>query len=141
MNSLKISLMVGAFCLASGGVAIAETVVVVGAKSPVGTLEKQQVSDLFLGKASAFPDGRQAVPLDQAEGAAARDEFHSKVTGKTGAQLKSFWSKQVFSGKGTPPKELPSSAEVRKLVADNPNMIGYIDKSAVDASVKVVLTP
>jgi ABC-type phosphate transport system substrate-binding protein len=140
MKTLKTSLLVGALCFSSG-IAMAETVVIVGAKSGIGALEKQQVSDLFLGKASAFPDGKQAVPLDQAEGAAARDEFHSKVTGKSGAQLKSFWSKQVFSGKGTPPKEVPGSADVKKLVADNPNMIGYVDKSVVDGSVKVVLTP
>jgi ABC-type phosphate transport system substrate-binding protein len=140
MKALKTSLVVGAVCF-STGIAMAETVVIVGAKSGIGALEKQQVSDIFLGKASAFPDGKQAVPLDQAEGAAARDEFHAKVTGKSGAQLKSFWSKQVFSGKGTPPKEVPGNADVKKLVADNPNMIGYVDKSVVDGSVKVVLTP
>ena len=140
MKNIKTSLLVGALCF-STGVAMAETVVIVGAKSGIGALEKQQVSDLFLGKASAFPDGKQAVPLDQAEGAAARDEFHSKVTGKSGAQLKSFWSKQVFSGKGTPPKEVPGNADVKKLVADNPNMIGYVDKAVVDGSVKVVLAP
>jgi ABC-type phosphate transport system substrate-binding protein len=140
MKNIKTSLLVGALCL-STGVAMAETVVIVGAKSGIGALEKQQVSDLFLGKASAFPDGKQAVPLDQAEGSPARDEFHSKVTGKSGAQLKSFWSKQVFSGKGTPPKEMANSADVKKLVADNPNMIGYVDKAVVDGSVKVVLTP
>jgi ABC-type phosphate transport system substrate-binding protein len=122
-------------------IAHSEVVVVVSAKSAVSPMSKQEVSDLFLGKASAFSDGKQAVPLDQAEGAAARDEFHSKVTGKTGAQLKSFWSKQVFSGKGTPPKELAGNSDVKKLVADNPNMIGYLDKSAVDATLKVVFTP
>jgi ABC-type phosphate transport system substrate-binding protein len=44
----------------------------------------------------------------------------------------------VFTGKATPPKELPSSAEVVKAVSADPNAIGYIDKSAVDGSVKVV---
>ncbi len=121
--------------------AYADVAVVVSAKSGVAALNKQQVSDLFLGKASAFPDGKQAVPIDQADSSAFREEFHTKVTGKSGAQLKSFWSKQVFSGKGTPPKEVANSAEVKKLVADNPNMIGYIDKAAVDGSVKVVFTP
>jgi ABC-type phosphate transport system substrate-binding protein len=47
----------------------------------------------------------------------------------------------VFSGKATPPKELlSSSADVKKFVAANPDAIGYIEKSAVDGSVKVVLT-
>ncbi len=37
--------------------------------------------------------------------------------------------------------DLPSDAEAKKFVAANPNAIGYIDKAAVDGSVKVVLTP
>lgn len=140
---MKISkwLVVPAVLLAFSSVSNAEVVVVVSAKSAVSPLSKQEVSDLFLGKASAFPGGGVAVPVDQAEGAPARDEFHSKVTGKSGAQLKSYWSKQVFSGKGTPPKELANSDEVKKLVAANPSTIGYLDKAAVDASLKVVLAP
>lgn len=121
--------------------ASADIVVVVSAKSAVSALTKQQASDLFLGKAGTFPDGSQAVPLDQAESSGSRDEFHSKITGKSGAQLKAYWSKQVFSGKGSPPKEVPGPADVKKLVADNPNMVGYVDKSAVDASLKVVFAP
>ena len=118
----------------------AEVVVVTSSKSGVADLNKQQASDIFLGKASTFPDGKPAVPIDQPDGTPAREEFHGKVTGKSAAQLKAFWSKQVFSGKGTPPKEV-AAGEVKKLVADNPNMIAYVDKSTVDASVKVVFAP
>ena len=46
----------------------------------------------------------------------------------------------MFSGKATPPKELGSSADVKKFVASNPDAIGYIEKSAVDSSVKVVFS-
>ena len=35
--------------------------------------------------------------------------------------------------------QVPDSAAVRKLVADNPGLIGYIDRDALDASVKPVL--
>jgi hypothetical protein len=34
---------------------------------------------------------------------------------------------------------VPGSSAVRRLVADNPSLIGYIDRSALDASVKPVL--
>jgi len=122
-------------------VAHAGVVVVVGAKSAVASLDKGQVSDIFLGKSAIFPGGAQAVPVDQAEGSSQREEFHSKVTGKTGAQLGAYWSKLVFSGKASPPKEVPGAAEVKALVSANPNLIGYIDSAAVDASVKVVFTP
>ena len=59
------------------------------------------------------------------------------VLSKTDAQLKAYWSKLTFTGKGTPPKELASEEEMMKLVAGNPSLIGFVDASKVDASVKV----
>ena len=99
-----------------------------------------QVAAIFLGKTSTLPSGATAAPADQAEGSAVREQFYTKVTGKSSAQVKAAWSRLVFSGKATPPKELGSSAEVKKFVAGNADAIGYIEKSAVDASVKVVLS-
>lgn len=123
-------------CLA----AAAEVVVVVSAKSGVATLTPEQVSGIFLGKAKSYPDGSPAVALDQAESAPVRAEFYTKVVGKDEAQMKAYWSRLVFTGKGSPPKEAASSAEVKKSLAADPKLIGYMEKSAVDASVKVVYT-
>jgi len=116
----------------------ADVVVVVSAKSPVSTLTADQVSQLFLGKLANFPGGGVAIPIDQAESSAIRDEFYTKVTSKTAAQIKAYWSKLIFTGKGQPPKEVKSSADVKRLVSANPNVIGYIDRAAVDATVKIV---
>lgn len=113
-------------------------VVVIAGKS-VGDMSKDQVSDIFLGKSTTIPGGGTAVPVDQPESSPLRDEFYSKVTGKSASQAKSLWSKLAFTGKGTPPKEMGSSAEVKKTVAGTPGAIGYIEKAAVDDSVKVVL--
>ncbi|CAK0780679.1 ABC-type phosphate transport system substrate-binding protein [Gammaproteobacteria bacterium] len=119
----------------------ADVVVVVSAKSAVNTMDKQTVSDIFLGKAGTFPGGGQALPLDQSESSGLRTEFYDKVCSKNSTQLRAYWSKQIFSGKGRPPKEVNNSAEVKQLVANNPNSIGYIDKGSVDGSVKVVFSP
>jgi len=118
----------------------AQVAVVVGAKSDIGTLTADQISGIFLGKTDKFPNGTTALPLDQNSGIPVRATFYDKVAGKSEAQVKSAWSRLVFSGKGTPPKEVANSAEVKKLVASNPNTIGYIEKSAVDSTVKVVLS-
>jgi hypothetical protein len=53
--------------------------------------------------------------------------------------LKAYWSKMVFTGRGQPPCEAPDSAAVRRKVAENPELIGYIERSALDASVRPVL--
>ena len=120
--------------------ALAEIVVIVSAKSAATALTEEQASDVFLGKNNTLPGGVQAVPVDQADGTALRDQFYSKVSGKTAAQMKAYWSKQIFTGKGQSPKEAGDSAAVKTLVAANPNIVGYVDKSVVDGSVKVVLT-
>lgn len=135
-----LSIALGLTALSINPAQAADVVVVVSAKSSVGNLSADQVSQIFLSKSTSFPNGDQATPVDQS-GGSVREEFYSKVTGKDASQLKAYWSQLMFSGKGKPPKAVPDSDEVKKLVAANPNAIGYISKSAVDSSVKVVLAP
>lgn len=120
--------------------ACAEVVPVVSARSNVDNLTPNQVMDIFLGKSSRFPNGDIAVPIDQAEGTAIRDAFYMQFASKSAAQIKAYWSKIIFTGKGQPPREVSPSERVKKAVADNPHLIGYIDRSEVDANVKVVLS-
>lgn len=122
------------------GTANAGVVVIVSADSTIEQLNKGDVSDIFLAKKSAFPNGASAVPVDQVENSADRESFHEMVTGMSGRQLKSYWSKLVFSGKGEPPKEV-SDAEIVSEVAADPSKIGYVDSSRVTDSVRVVYTP
>jgi len=119
--------------------ASAELVVVVSSRSPVAAINADQVAAIFLGHASRFPDGSQAVAVDQQLGAPQRDSFYRELTGKTPALLKAHWSKMVFTGRGQPPREANGDAGVRRLVAENPAMIGYIERDALDASVRAVL--
>ncbi|MEI6146877.1 MAG: phosphate ABC transporter substrate-binding protein [Methylococcales bacterium] len=136
------SLMLSVTLLLSSTIVHSEPIViVVSATSPVSKLDKEQVANLFLGKSSSFPDGSAAMPIEQTDNTAAHEEFHKQVTEKSASQLKSYWSKMIFSGKGTAPKEVSSNAELLKLLASNPAMIGYIDKNAVDKTVKVIFAP
>lgn len=116
-----------------------ELVVIVSARSPVETLRPDQVAAIFLGQSARFPDGTLASAIDQPIGSPQRDGFYQRVTGKTPALLKAWWSKMIFTGRGQPPREAPDSVAVRRMVADNPSMIGYIERAALDASVRPVL--
>lgn len=143
MNSTQVRMkhLLVAFALGlTAFAASAQVAVVVNPKSATTAMSADQVASIFLGKTSTLPSGATAAAADQAESAAIRETFYTKITGKQSAQVKAAWSRLVFSGKGTPPKELASSAEVKKFVAANPDAIGYIEKSAVDGSVKVVLS-
>jgi ABC-type phosphate transport system substrate-binding protein len=117
---------------------MADVVVVVSAKSPVAALSKAQVVDIFLGKTIRFPDGAQAIAIDQAEGSAVRDEFYDKVVGKSAAQIKAYWSKIIFTGRGQPPPSVSNTIEMLKRISANPAAIGYIDRGMMNDSVRIV---
>lgn len=139
MNAHIKRCLAGMSLMLAGTVAAAQDVVpVVSARSPIAHLDSTQVADIFLGKTSRFPDGSIALPVDQGEDSPVRDKFYAQFTGKSPAQVKAYWSKIIFTGRGQPPRQAASGREMRKLVAENPNAIGYIDPSLVDASVRVL---
>ncbi len=119
----------------------AVVVVIVSAQSHITSLTADQAKRIFLGKTNRFPNDDTAAPIDQTEGNAARDEFYSQIVHKSPSQLSAYWAKVIFTGDGRPPEKLESDAAVIKAVASSPNAIGYVNKSAVDSSVRVVLEP
>jgi ABC-type phosphate transport system substrate-binding protein len=131
LTPIKQLLNTGAFvALTSLGVAQAAEIAVI--VSPASTLTKDQISDVFLGKNTSNS------PVDLPEASPVRAAFYSKATGKESAQVKAAWARLVFSGKAQPPKELPDAAAVKKAVAADPKAVGYIEKSAVDGTVKIL---
>ncbi len=132
--NLRNKLLLGAALTALAVPAWAQSVAVI-VNPARGAVSADQISNVFLGKSADL------TGVDLPDGNAVRNAFYQKVTGKDGAQLKAYWAKLVFTGKAQPLKEVGSDAEVKKFVAANANAIGYIDKSAVDGSVKVVLEP
>lgn len=110
----------------------AELVVIVSAKASMPPAEA--ICQAYLGKT------KLPAPVNMPEKHAARDQFYAKACHKDPAQVRSIWSKLIFTGGGTPPQEAESEQEMKKVVAADPARIGYIDKKDVDASVKIVAT-
>ena len=116
----------------AGAQAQAEEIVVI--VNPAATpISREQIADLYLARSNT------RIPIDQSVGSPIYLEFYKKATGRDLAQIKAIWSRILFTGRGLPPKQMPSSAAVKKAVAADPNAVGYIERSAVDASVKVAL--
>ncbi len=115
----------------------AEVVVIVH-PSVSDTASVKDISRVFLGKSKSLPGGHKVKPVGLASGNSARDEFNEKVLKKSDSQLKSYWSKLIFTGKGQPPKELGSDADVITKVSSDPGSIGYISKESVTDAVKVL---
>jgi ABC-type phosphate transport system substrate-binding protein len=112
----------------------ADVVVIVSAQSSAAKITPDQISRVYLGKSNTM------TPVDIADPSVARREFYAKVVGKDDAQVKARRLSLVITGKGSSPKELSSGAEVVKAVAADPNAIGYVDRSYVNMTVKIVYT-
>lgn len=97
-----------------------------------------EISRLFLGKLKKFSSGDKAVAINLKLGNETRKSFEKKVLNKSSSQIKAYWSKRVFSGKGKPPPELVSDKDVIAMVSSDNNIIAYIDAASVDDTVKVV---
>jgi hypothetical protein len=117
--------------IAVGRVRAEEIVVVVNPAAMA--ISKEEIAELYLGRSDAW------MPIDQAVGSEIYVEFYKKMTGRDMAQIRGIWSRILFTGRGAPPKQVSDSAAVKKAVAANAKAVGYIEKSAVDASVKVAL--
>jgi hypothetical protein len=117
--------------IGAAGAHAEEIVVIVNTAS--ATISKEQLVDFYLGRSS------ERTPIDQAAGSGIYVEFYRRATGRDTAQIKEIWSRILFTGRGLPPRQLVDSEAVKKAVAADPKAIGYIDKSALDATVKVAL--
>ena len=136
--------LVLSFCLAStitiSSVSQAGVAVVVSQNNTTQTMSIEEVRRLFLKKNKSFKSGVKAEPLDQVKENKVRNMFYKKVVNKGPSQLTSYWSRMIFTGKGTPPKVAGNDESVINSVSKNVNAIGYIDSASVDKRVKVLLT-
>ncbi len=125
-------------CTLFSSAAFSEIAVIVNPAN-ANSVDVDEIKRIFLGKQSSFADGSAATPIDQSEGSAPVEEFNQKVLSRSSSQLKAYWSKLIFTGKGKPPQKLGSDADVVKAVAAEADKIGYVNASAVDGSVKVLM--
>lgn len=125
--------------LALSSASYASMVVIVSAKSPINRLDKSTLKRIYLNKVKKIPNTNIIpFPIDQSENSKLRHEFNRKVINLSASQLRSYWAKRIFTGKGGPPKAVSSDKEVLALVESNQNIIGYIDSSSKTNNVKII---
>lgn len=117
----------------------AETLVVVGHKSPIDNLSEDEVSNIFLGKISYLKHVGRITPITLNE-ERHYYAFYKRISGKSPAQVNSYWTTLIFTGKGKPPKEIRSREELLQVLANNPGAVAFVPDSALHSNLKVVHT-
>jgi len=132
-----------ALCLLTFGAADANEpasiVVIVNPASGIDKLSRDEVIDIFLGRYRKLPSGRVAMPIDMENPNADRARFYQLLVNKSPTEISSYWARLVFSGKSSPPFQVPDAQTAVELVQSNPNAIAYVDRASLNSRVKVVL--
>ena len=118
----------------------AEPVVVVSASSSLDALTLDEVRQIFNGQTRRV-SGVAVKPLDLPSRNSERDGFYQQVLGKSAEQMKSYWARMIFTGRGMPPREVSSAREMLMLVGSNRDFVGYLDAARVTPDLKVVYRP
>ena len=133
------SILVVSFLLLTG-FAQAGIVVVVSKNSDLGGLTRNEVRQIFNGQLNRV--GEISVkPLDLPVAASQREVFYQQVMGTSVEQMKSYWARMIFTGRGMPPREVSSDREMTLLVGSDRKFIGYMDEADVTSDLKVVFRP
>jgi hypothetical protein len=117
---------------------LAEPVVVVTQYgTPVTSLSREQVADLFLGKRNITISGRDLIPLDVDDNSL-REAFYQGVTGMSAMRVSAYWARVVFSAQGRPPRKF-SLPEVKMLVHSQSGLVTYLPSDDANGF-KILLT-
>lgn len=130
-------IMISVCALLMSAAGYAQVSVIINPANP-NALNTKDVQRIFLGKDKKYPDGSEIIAINLDPSTQTRNDFDTEVLGRSSSQVAAFWSKLVFTGKGIPPKEVMTDAEMLQLVASNPSVIGYISSSTAASGVKVV---
>ena len=119
-----------------GQFAFSDLLVITRSDTAVDDVTTIELVELWLGQAKTIRGVRlEAMDLDEQE--PLRSRFYQEVIGMTDRQLKAYWAKRVFMGKGFPPRMLQRSS-IENWVGAAADRIGYIDGEVIDATLKIV---
>lgn len=115
-------------------------VVVIGNANIEQKLELKDVKKIFLNKKTDI-NGNALTVFDLKEGDKSRIEFYNLIIGQSEEEIKTYRTGLIFSGKGTPTKEVSDAKSLKSAISSTQGAIGYIDESQVDSSVKILFKP
>jgi hypothetical protein len=131
-NALLALILVAGTRPASAGV------VVIGHPSLVGKLDLATVQRIFTGKVIEVR-GVSVTAVNAHLGSPVRSQFLQVFLKQDEDKYTAYWTVRRYIGKGVPPRELASSADIISFVTSTPGAVGYVDESEVTPGLNVLL--
>ena len=127
MTAKLLPVILGLLLVVLSQSARADSLTVVTSLGNDEALDLDQVARIFLGKTAQYPSGAPVIALNLDPGDPRYVEFCQRVLKKTPNQLKAYWARRVFTGRGKPPPQV-DSARMQALLVSDRRYLGYLDR-------------
>jgi len=114
--------------------------VVVNPRAGVEALSKSELVNIYMGRQKVLDGDYTAFPLDIKGSNEVKVVFYDRLLQKRLAEINSYWARLIFSGQGSPPRQLDDFTQIRSAIKANVGAIGYLPDSEPIDGLRVVLT-
>lgn len=101
-------------------------------------IDAKTLQRIYTGKVVEV-NGTRVTPIDLPPGNPLRLDFLRTYLHQDDESYIGYWTVRRYIGKGSPPRQFKSPAEVARFVAHNKGSIGYVDPDELSADVTVLL--
>lgn len=113
-------------------------VVIVSKDSNIQDITKKELSKIFLAKTKRLPSGEKSLVVESTN-KELQAKFYKTICNKNEKQLRKYWTKMIFTGRGQPPKKIKSIPELISFVKNNKNAISYIPFKDINSDIRVIM--
>lgn len=135
LSSIICITIVSLFSLFAGIGIGKELQIVVNPENPISIISKKELTQIYLRKKNFSNEGLALVPMDLRSN---KMDFYEGVLNKPFPLVKRYWTRAIFSGKGTPPKEFRDVDSLLKYLSDMPGGLAYIPEGSDLKNLKVL---
>lgn len=100
--------------------------VVVHPDNPLPAVPTSEISDLFLGKKEAWPDGVRVRVVERPIRSEVRAAFTHDMHDRSVESVHQLWQRRILSGRVRAPDLADSDADVVRIVSSDPGAVGYV---------------
>lgn len=125
--------------LCLGRLAHADVYVIASVAGQWAGLTQKDLLAFYMGRGRGVDASATVIVLDLPRDYPVRDEFYTALTSMSPAQVNSYWSRLIFTGKTLPPAIVPSEQVMQEALQRNPKAIGYLSKPPTEPGVKILL--
>ncbi len=101
------------------------------------SISSSDIKSIFTNKLPKWDDGKK-INIIILEDKEPTEHFLKQYIHKSHSQFRTYWLKQVFTGKAIMFKSVSTHDELLEKVSTTPGAIGFIDSAKIDDRVKVV---